>query len=94
MTMDKPKIGRVDCTYDLESCDLLVNHVKESNQTFPYMIMFTKERSHVYIGPINADKIYNDFIIDNKFLGFPIHGGKGYTTKQIMAEGGKFIISI
>ena len=48
----------------------------------------------MYTGPIEAEKIYNEFIKDNKFLEFPIHGGKGYTTKQIMSEGGKFIIKI
>lgn len=87
MTMDKPKIGRIDCTFDREPCDLLVNHIEASNGTFPYMIMFTKERSHVYKGEIDAEKIFKTFIKGKKFLDFPHHGGKGYTTKRVLNEG-------
>jgi len=82
--MDRPKIGRVDCTYDLEPCDLLVKHIPESNNTFPYIIMLTRERTHVYDGPIIAEEIYTKFIKGKGYQKFPLHGGKGYTTKRIL----------
>jgi len=62
MTMDRPKIGRVDCTFDLEPCDLLVKHIPASNNTFPYIMMLTRERTHVWEGPIIAEEIYTKFI--------------------------------
>ena len=94
MTMDRPKIGRVDCTFDLEPCDLLVKHIPASNNTFPYIMMLTRERTHVWEGPIIAEEIYTKFIKGKGYQNFPHHGGKGYTTKRILQEGREYIVKI
>ena len=42
LCFEYPKVGRVDCTHDYEACDLIVNHMTSSNETFPYMLYMTK----------------------------------------------------
>mgnify|MGYP003911097193 CR=1 FL=1 len=42
MLRDQPKVGRADCTYDFEVCDLFVNHHVLSNATYPLLIMVTE----------------------------------------------------
>ena len=59
----------------------------ESTDKFPQMLMITKERTHVYEGPIEAEKIFNEFISDQKYLDFKVQGGKGYTTCRLIQEG-------
>uniref|UniRef100_A0A7S3N1I5 Uncharacterized protein n=1 Tax=Strombidium inclinatum TaxID=197538 RepID=A0A7S3N1I5_9SPIT len=87
-------VGRVDCTHDFEVCDLLVNHNQASNQSYPYMVMFTAEKGYRYEGAINAEAIYNDFLQEDKFKQFPVHGGKDYTTSRVIADGKALINQI
>ena len=54
LTQDKPKIARADCTFDKEACNIFVNHIDASNGTYPFMILATSQRTHIYNGPINA----------------------------------------
>ena len=91
MLKDQPKVGRVDCTHDFEACDLFVNHNTQSNKTYPFMIMATKERSYIYSGKIDAEHIIKTFISNEQYREFPIHGGKGYTTKRIINDGRAYI---
>ena len=54
LTKDQPKIARADCTFDKEACDIFVNHIDASNGTYPFLMMATPQRIHIYDGPINA----------------------------------------
>jgi hypothetical protein len=71
---------RADCTFDKEACDLFVNHIDASKGKYPFMVMATSQRTYIYEGPIDANKINDDFIADEKYLNFAVHGGKGHST--------------
>ena len=51
---DKPKLARADCSFDTEACDLFVNHIDASKGKYPFMVMATPQKTHIYEGPINA----------------------------------------
>ena len=91
MTQDSPKIARADCTFDREACDIFVNHLDASKGKYPFMVMATPQRTHIYNGPIDAQKIYDDFLKEEKYLEFEIHGGKGHSSAKIIENGLKFI---
>ena len=80
MMQDQPKIARADCSFDQEACDLFINHIDASKDVFPFMIMATPTMSYIYLGPINAQQIHDDFLSGNKYEKFPVHGGKGMST--------------
>ena len=91
MLDDKPKVGRVDCTHDLEACDLLVNHIPKSNRTYPYTLMLTtKKGAFIYNKEINADNIYTEFIKAKRYEKFEKHGGM---TTQTLINKGKMYVS-
>ena len=47
------------------------------------MIMATSKRTHVFEGEIDAQKIYDQFVAEDKYLDFPVLGGKGHSTQMI-----------
>lgn len=65
VTDDAPTIMRVDCTHEFEFCDIFVSHKNVSNGTYPFMVMATPERTHIWNGPIEWVRIYNEFIKDD-----------------------------
>jgi hypothetical protein len=94
VTDGAPTVLRVDCTHEFEFCDLFVNHKDVSNGTFPFMVMATQERTHIWDGPIEWVRIYNEFIKGDKYKSFPIFGGKGYTTERILDDGKEYVAKI
>ena len=88
------KLARADCSFDLEPCDLMVNHLESSNGTYPLLMMLTEFRSYIYSGPLNADDIYNTFVKDKKYIGFKYHGKeKGdYTFRRMMDDGRDYVM--
>lgn len=87
MAKDEPKVGRADCTYDFEPCDLFVNHIKSANQTYPYILMLDRHKSFVYTGRINATEIYENFVKAKRYMEYPVHGGKSFTTRRVINDG-------
>ena len=88
---DFPKVARVECTHDFEVCDMFVNHLQSSNETFPYMVYATTDKGYIYPHRINADEIYQNFISMGKYKTFPVHGGPGYSTAKMFEEGRDYI---
>ena len=92
MLNDMPKVGRVDCTHDFEACDLLVNHLESSNQTYPYIMMLTPSKgAYVYDGELKAEEIRENFVKNKKYEKFGKHGGKGYSTSKLIKDGSAYI---
>jgi len=94
VTDDAPTIMRVDCTHEFEFCDIFVSHKNVSNGTYPFMVMATPERTHIWNGPIEWVRIYNEFIKDDKYKKFEVFGGKGYTTERIIKDGKEYVGAI
>ena len=90
---DSPKVFRADCTFDKEACDLLVNHIPSSNNTYPYIIMMTDTHSFKWTGPIDAEKIINNFATGKKYMEYPKHGGErgDYRLRNLVMDGGFYI---
>lgn len=57
----------------------------------------TNVRAYAYVDsdgkslPIKAEKIFNDFLQDGNFKKFPVHGGKGKTTKDVIRSGHDYV---
>ena len=77
-------MGRVDCTYDHEVCDLFVNHVNESKHTYPLVLMVTEDHMFIYDKPIIADNIIKDFISNEQYKNYKIHGGNKTATSKVL----------
>jgi hypothetical protein len=93
MTQDQPKVVRADCQYDHEACDLFVNHKQASNNTYPYILMLTEQKTYVYSGKLEALEMYNTFVSKREYMKFPVHGGPSYTTVRIIEDGKKLVVS-
>ena len=65
---DQPKVARADCTFDREACDLLVNHLPSSNNSYPYIMMLTDSRAHVWTGALNATEIIEKFATGIRYM--------------------------
>ena len=50
---DNPSVGRVDCSYDLFICDLLVNHDELIKNIYPIVVMVTKDKIYLYANKTN-----------------------------------------
>lgn len=97
MTQDKPKILRIDCTTDVEICDIWKGSVPAANNTYPYLMIATNVRAYAYVDeqykslPIKAEAIFNDFLSNAGYKKFPVHGGKGKTTKDLIRGGHEYV---
>lgn len=54
LTNDRPLVVRADCLFDLEPCDLFINHFEKYSESFPLVTMVTAKKTHVYDGPLIA----------------------------------------
>ncbi len=77
LTNGNPKLVRFDCTFDLEACDLLKNHLIKYKDKFPLLIMATQKSTHVWTGPLDANKILTEFILKDIYETYPVYGGNG-----------------
>ena len=50
---DNPSVGRVDCSYDLFICDLLVNHYELIKNIFPIVFMVRNDKTYLYANKTN-----------------------------------------
>lgn len=81
----------------MEVCDIWKKSVESANHTYPYLMIATNVRAYAYVDaagkslPIEADKIFNDFLQNENFKKFPVHGGKGKTTKDVIRSGHDYV---
>ena len=97
MLDDDLKLLRIDCSIEHEICDIFKNHV---DTKFPQLVYVNKERFYSYTDnegnhlSINAQEVMNTFFNNQGFKKFPIHGGSGTTTRELIKRGHEYVMDI
>ena len=97
LTNDEPKVLRVDCSVEHEICDIYKNHI---DKVFPQLVLVTKERVYSYgvsdsnYHPIVAQDVLASFIQNQNYKNFPVHGGSGTPTRELIRRGHDYVQTI